>query len=154
MENLVSENLVPKKKSRLRFRRIWFQKIWSRKKSLGFGFGKFGLGKKVSVLVSEKFGLGKKSRFRKIWYRKKSLGISFGQNFGIVIQCWKAVCSMEDSSIYRCVIILLKGTFNFWIFSAKVSLSLINCCLACSASLVPQLRPQLSPSRRLNLPLL
>ena len=50
------------------------EKIWSRKK--------------VSVLVSDKFGLGKKSRFRfrKIWYRKKSLGIGFGQNFGIVIQ--------------------------------------------------------------------
>ena len=58
-------------------------------KSLGFGFGKFGLGKKVLVSVSEKGGLGKKSRFRfrKIWYRKKSLGIGFGQNFGIVIQC-------------------------------------------------------------------
>jgi len=49
---------------------------------------------------------------------------------------WKAVCLMEVSSISRCVIILLKGTFNFWIFSAKVSLSLINCCPACSASLV------------------
>ena len=49
---------------------------------------------------------------------------------------WKAVCLMEVSSIYRCVIILLKGTSNFWIFSAKVSLSLINCCPACSASLV------------------
>ena len=49
---------------------------------------------------------------------------------------WKAVCLMEDSSIYRCVNILLKVTFNFWIFSAKVSLSLINCCPACSASLV------------------
>ena len=61
-------------------------------KSLGFGFGKFGLGRKVSVSVSEKFGLGKKSRFRfrKIWYRKKSLGIGFGQNFGIVIQCFAA----------------------------------------------------------------
>ena len=60
-------------------------------KSLGFGFGKFGLGRKVSV--SEKFGLGKKSRFRfrKIWYRKKCLGIGFGQNFGIVIQCWQVV---------------------------------------------------------------
>ena len=83
-------------------------------KSLSFGFGKLGLGrkvsvsvlekfgigkksrfrfrkiwirKKVSVSVSEKFGLGKKSRFRKIWYRKKSLGIGFGQNFCIVIQC-------------------------------------------------------------------
>merc|ERR1711954_438812 len=68
--------------------RFRFGKIWSRKKSLGFGFGKFGLGRKVSVSVSEKFGLGKKSRFRfrKIWYRKKSLGIGFGQNFGIVIQ--------------------------------------------------------------------
>ena len=54
------------------------------------GFGKFGIGKEVSVSVSEKFGLGKKSRFRfrKIWYRKKSLGIGFGQNFGIVIQWW------------------------------------------------------------------
>ena len=45
----------------------------------------------ISVLVSEKFDLGKKSwfQFRKIWYRKKSLGIGFGQNFGIVIQCLK-----------------------------------------------------------------
>ena len=29
-------------------------------KSLGFGFGKFGLGRKESVPVSEKFGLGRK----------------------------------------------------------------------------------------------
>ena len=29
-------------------------------KSLGFGFGKFGFGKKVSVSVSKKFGLVKK----------------------------------------------------------------------------------------------
>ena len=38
-----------------------------------FGFGKFGFGKKVSVSVSKKFGLGKKSRsrFRKIWSRKR-----------------------------------------------------------------------------------
>ena len=74
-------------------------------------FGEFGLGKKVSVLVSEdlvsekNYGFRlqriwsrkknqfrkiwyrkKKFRFRKIWYRKKSLGIGFGQNFGIVIQ--------------------------------------------------------------------
>ena len=35
--------------------------------------------KKVSVLVSKKLGLGKKSRFwfRKIWFRKKSLGFGF-----------------------------------------------------------------------------
>ena len=42
----VSENLVSEKKSRFQFRRIW-----SPKKS--FAFRKFGLQKKVSVLVSE-----------------------------------------------------------------------------------------------------
>ena len=51
----VSENLVSEKKSRFRFRK----KLVS-EKSLGFGFGKFGLGRKVSVSVSEK-----------IWSRKK-----------------------------------------------------------------------------------
>ena len=52
-------------------------------KSLGFGFGKFGLGRKVSVSVSEKFGLGKKSRFRfrKIWYRKKKSRYRFRSKF-------------------------------------------------------------------------
>ena len=55
--------------------RFRFRKIWYRKKSFSFGFGKFGIGKKVSV--SEKFGLGKKSPFRKIWYWKKSIG--FGE---------------------------------------------------------------------------
>ena len=44
----VSENLVSEKKSRYRYR-----KIWSRKKSLGFGIGKFGLVRKVSVSVSK-----------------------------------------------------------------------------------------------------
>ena len=50
-----------------------------REKSLGFG--KFGLGRKVSV--SEKFGLGKKSwfRFRKIWYRKKKSRYRFWSKF-------------------------------------------------------------------------
>merc|ERR1711973_602353 len=38
----VSENLVSEKKSRYRF-----QKIWYRKKSLGIGFRKFSIGKKV-----------------------------------------------------------------------------------------------------------
>merc|ERR1719270_3196450 len=65
-------------------------------KSIGFGFGKFGIGKevsvsvylvsekKVSVSVSENLVSEKKSRyrFRKIWYRKKSLGIGF-RKFGI-----------------------------------------------------------------------
>ena len=64
----ILKNLVSEKKSR-------FRKNLVSEKSLGFGFGKFGLGRKVSVL------------FRKIWYRKKSLGIGFGQNFGIVILC-------------------------------------------------------------------
>ena len=72
----VSKNLISEKKSR-------FRKNLVSKKSLSFGFGKFGLGKKVSVLVSEKCGLGKKFRFwfHKIWSQKKSLG--FGK-FGIV----------------------------------------------------------------------
>ena len=56
----VSENLVSGKKSPFRFRKNLVSE-----KSLGFGFGKFGFGKKVSVSVSKKFGLGKKSRFRK-----------------------------------------------------------------------------------------
>ena len=73
---MVSENLVWETVS----------KIFVSEKSLGFGFGKFGLGKKVSVSVSEKFGLGKKvsvsvsenlvsekrSRYQfrsKFWYR-------------------------------------------------------------------------------------
>merc|ERR1719323_858523 len=51
----VSKNLVLEKKSR-------FRKNLVSEKNLGFHFGKFGLGRKVSV--SEKFGLGKKSRFR------------------------------------------------------------------------------------------
>ena len=43
-------------------------------KFLGFRFGQFGLGKKVSVLVSDNL------------VSEKNLGIGFGQNFGIVIQ--------------------------------------------------------------------
>ena len=50
----VSKNLVSEKKSR-------FRKNLVSEKSLGFGFGKFGI-------------------------VNKSLGIGFGQNFGIVIQ--------------------------------------------------------------------
>ena len=64
--------------------RFWFPKIWSRKKSAGFGFGKFGLGKKVPVLVLENL------------VSEKSLGISFGQNFGIVIQ-WSLHNGYHDS---------------------------------------------------------
>ena len=53
----VSKNLVSEIKYRFRF-----QKIWYRKRSLGFGFRIFGLGKKVSVSFSEKN-----------WSRKKVL---------------------------------------------------------------------------------
>ena len=67
---------------RLTFRFRNFCQIFE---GFGFGFGKFGIGKKsrfrfqknlvsekISVSVSKKFGLGKKSRsrFRKIWSRK------------------------------------------------------------------------------------
>ena len=48
-------------------------------KSLGFSFGKIWSRKKVSVSVSEKFGLGKKSRF---WFQKNLVlgkGIGFGK---------------------------------------------------------------------------
>ena len=45
----VSEKFSLGKKSRFRF---W--EIWSRKKSICFGFGKFGIVKKVSVSVSAK----------------------------------------------------------------------------------------------------
>ena len=84
-------------------------RFWSRSRDFcqifddfGFGFKKFGIGKKVSVSVSENLVWEKKSRyrFRKFGIGKKvsvsvsenlvsekSLGIGFGQNFGIVIQC-------------------------------------------------------------------
>jgi len=40
-------------------------------KSLGFSFGKIWSRKKVTVLVSEKLGIGKRYRFWKNWYGKK-----------------------------------------------------------------------------------
>ena len=45
----VSKNLVSEKKYRFRFRKIWYGK-----RSLGIGFRKFGIVKKVSVSVSVK----------------------------------------------------------------------------------------------------
>ena len=71
----VSENLVSEKSYQ-------FQKIWSRKKSISFG--KFGLGKKISV--SENYRK-KMIGFRKFGLGKKVLVFGFGQNFGPVIQC-------------------------------------------------------------------
>ena len=56
--NFISKDV---EKSRFRSRSRDFCQIFE---GFGFGFEKFGLGKKVSV--SEKFGLGKKSLFRKI----------------------------------------------------------------------------------------
>ena len=48
---------------------------------IGIGFGEFGLGKKVSVLVSENLVSEKKClfRFRKLWSQKKSLGFGLGK---------------------------------------------------------------------------
>ena len=68
----VSQNFVSVKKSRFRFRKnlVSVSEYLVSEKSLGFGI--FGLGKKVLVSVSEKFGLGKKSRYlfwSKFWYR-------------------------------------------------------------------------------------
>ena len=57
------------KKSRFRFRSQDFCQFLE---GFGIGFGDFGLGKKVSVLVLENF------------VSEKSLG--FGQNFGLVIK--------------------------------------------------------------------
>ena len=83
-----------------------FRRIWSRKKvsvlvsenlvlDKSFGFGEFGLGKKVSVaenLVSEKsivfeeFGLGKKSRFR---FQSKSWSFNVrGKTFSSISFCF------------------------------------------------------------------
>ena len=47
-------------------------------KSLGFGFGKFGFGKKVSVSVSKKFGLGKNLGFGEFGTRKSLNFRKFG----------------------------------------------------------------------------
>ena len=46
---------------------FWFRRIWSWKKSLRFGFGKFGLGKKYQFL------------FWRIWSQEKSLDFGFKQ---------------------------------------------------------------------------
>ena len=57
---------------------FWFRRIWSWKKSLIFGFGKFGLGKKVSVSVLENLVSGKKSwfRFQTTLFREKKVSVS------------------------------------------------------------------------------
>ena len=58
----VSKNLVSGKKSRFRYRKNLVSE-----KSLGFGFGKFGLGRKVSDSVSEKsLGFGKFGIVKKV----------------------------------------------------------------------------------------
>ena len=63
--------------------RFRFRKIWFRKKSLGFGF--------------KRFGLGKNFRFRKIWSRKKSLSLGFGK-FGL---------GKEKIQIIRTVLVMM-----------------------------------------------
>ena len=68
-----------------RFRSRDFCQFWG---GFGIGVGKFGLGKKVLVSVSENLVSEKKSWY---WYRQnlsriKSLGLGIGQNFGLVTQ--------------------------------------------------------------------
>ena len=74
-------------------------------KSLGFGLGKFSLERKVLISFSEKFGLGKKSRFRfrKIWSREKSIGFGFGKfGFGKNVSVSVSVKVLVSSfSAYR-----------------------------------------------------
>ena len=64
------------------FKTSRFRKFCQIFEGFGFDFRKFGLGKKVSVSVSKKFGLGKKSRFQKIWFRKK-VSVSVSKKFGL-----------------------------------------------------------------------
>ena len=60
---------------------------------IGFGFGKFGIGKKVSVSVSENLVSEKKSRYRfrsKFWYRHSV--VSRYENQMNPTQCTVQVC--------------------------------------------------------------
>ena len=76
--NFISKDV---EKSRFRSRSRDFCQIFE---GFGFGSGQFGLGKKVSVSVSENLVSGKKYRFRfrKNLVSEKSLGFGFGK-FGI-----------------------------------------------------------------------
>ena len=59
------ENLISKKKFR-------FRRIWSWKKSIGFGFGEFGLEKKYRFWF---WKIWSRYRFRsKFWYRHSVVG--------------------------------------------------------------------------------
>ena len=80
----VSENLVSEKKSRYRF-----QKIWYRKKSLGIGFGKFGIGKKYRYRFRSNF-----------WYRHSVLRINAMQFTMQNVQSSKCYYQdMDDSGL-------------------------------------------------------
>ena len=71
----VSENLVSEKKSRFRF-----QNFWSRKKSIGFGIGIFGIGKKSLGIGFGKFVIGKKVL---VLVSVKILVLSFSDPYGM-----------------------------------------------------------------------
>ena len=71
----------------------------------GFGFGKFGFGKKSLGFGFRKFGFGKKSRFRKNLVSEKSFGFGFGK-FGLgkeKIQMTRTVLVLMMSQIWDLV---------------------------------------------------
>ena len=80
---------------------------------IGFGFGKFGIGKKVSVSVSENLVSEKKSRyrFRKIWYRKK-VSVSVSEN---LVSEKKSRYRFRSKFWYRHSVLGCKPLFNCWV---------------------------------------
>ena len=120
------------------FQQSWYRyrKFWSRKKSIGIGIGKFGLGKKVSVSVSTNLVSLEKSRYwyRKIWSRKKSFGIGlrkFGLGKKVTKKKWRnqveVVCNQLS---FRCkslgLGLSLKTRDNFLRVSVSVSKVLVS----------------------------
>ena len=109
-------------------------RFWSRSRDFcqflegfGFGFGEFGLGKKVSVLVSEdlvsekNYGFRlqriwsrKKNQFRKIWYRKKSFALEkfgIGRKVSVLVSVKILVLSFSGFGVET-----LKETENIYIW--------------------------------------
>ena len=76
--------------------RYRFWRIWSREKSIGFGFGEFGFGKKVSVLVSENLVSEKKSRY---WFQSK-FSFSFSDYVMVICNIFKKTLILVNRMIF------------------------------------------------------